>query len=69
MTEKNEEIIDKALDWMRTTYKAYSEDTVPNRPFTKRSKICKACPLYDYCWSDEAPEGVVDIPAMEVPKL
>lgn len=69
MTEHNEAIVDKALDWMRTVYKSYEDGQVPNRPLTKRSKICKACPFYEWCWSDESPEGEIDIPVMEVPKV
>jgi CRISPR/Cas system-associated exonuclease Cas4 (RecB family) len=68
MDEKNQNLIDNAFDWMRRVYKAYEDDTTPNRPLTQRSKICKACPFYEYCWSSEAPEGVIDIPLMDVPK-
>lgn len=69
MTEHNEAIVDKALDWMRDVYKSYEDNKVPNRPLTRRSKICKACPFNEYCWSDDSPEGMVDIPVMEVPKV
>lgn len=69
MNETNTKIIDEAFEWMRNVYKTYTDGTPPERPLTKRSKICKACPFYEWCWSDESPEGVIDIPVMEVPKL
>jgi CRISPR/Cas system-associated exonuclease Cas4 (RecB family) len=69
MTEKNEEIIDNALEWMRTVYKAYSDGIAPNRKFTKKSVICKGCPFTEWCWSDNSPKESIDIPAMEVPKI
>lgn len=69
MNEQNEKIVNNALEWMRETYKAYTEGNVPNRPLQKRSKICKGCPFYDWCWSDDSPEGKIDIPVMEVPKI
>jgi CRISPR/Cas system-associated exonuclease Cas4 (RecB family) len=68
MSDRNSALLDKALDWMRETYKAYEEGTAPNRPLQKRSKICKGCPFYEWCWSDDSPEGTIDIPVMEVPK-
>jgi CRISPR/Cas system-associated exonuclease Cas4 (RecB family) len=69
MNEANEAIVDKALEWMRQVYKAYTDGDVPLRPLQKRSKICKACPFYEWCWSDDSPEGKIEIPVMEVPKL
>lgn len=69
MNEANEAIINNAFEWMRTVYKAYTDGDVPLRPLQKRSKICKACPFYEYCWSEQSPEGKVEIPVMEVPKI
>lgn len=67
MTAENAAILDKCLDWLRTVRKAWEDKTVPERCFTKKSKICKNCPFYNYCWNG-APEGTVDIPKMEVHK-
>jgi CRISPR/Cas system-associated exonuclease Cas4 (RecB family) len=69
MNATNEKIIDDAFDWMREVYKSYTDGNVPNRPLTKSSKICKACPFYEWCWSDDSPTGEIDIPVMGVPKL
>jgi CRISPR/Cas system-associated exonuclease Cas4 (RecB family) len=69
MTERNAKILDNALDWMRTVYKSYQDETAPVRPWKKPVKICQGCPVKDWCWSDESPEGVADIPKMEVPTL
>lgn len=68
MNERNEKIIDDVLDWMRRVYKAYQDEEVPVRPVRRNAKICKSCPFRTYCWSDDSPEGVVEMPVMEVPK-
>jgi CRISPR/Cas system-associated exonuclease Cas4 (RecB family) len=70
MTPHNEKILDAALDWMRTVYKSYEDNEAPVRPWKKPVKICQACPFNEWCWNDEtSPEGVAEIPRMEVPKL
>lgn len=68
MNPENEKILNETLEWLRNTYKAWTDKTPPNRPFTKRSKNCKNCPFFDHCWSDDSPEPTVEIPAMVVPK-
>lgn len=67
MTENNQKIIDTAFDWMRMVYANYENNTLPTRPFTKKSKVCKSCPFYTACWDGE--DGVVDLPPMEVAKF
>lgn len=69
MNEKNQAILEEALDWMREVYANYEsdDDTLPTRPFQKRNKICQNCPLLDDCWNKNGP-GVVDLPVMVVPK-
>lgn len=67
MTDENAKILDYTLDWLREVRKAWEADQLPTRPFTKKSKICKNCPFYNYCWNG-APEGVIDIKPMDVPK-
>ena len=66
-TEQNKKILNEALDWMRLVYKNYQEGELPTRPFTKKNKNCKGCPIFDECWSAEP--GTVTIAPMEVPKL
>jgi CRISPR/Cas system-associated exonuclease Cas4 (RecB family) len=68
MNEKNEKLLNDTLDWLRLVWKNWQDQTVPTQPFTKKNKICKNCPVFDWCWNG-APEGTVDIPNMEVPKL
>lgn len=68
MTDENKAKLDKALDWMRRVYKAYEEDELPTRPWTRRNKICRNCPLFDACWNKYG-EGEVVIPPMEVEKF
>lgn len=68
MTDRNSKHLDEALEWMRTVYKAYTDDDLPKRPFQRRNKICKNCPLYNACW-EVAPEGNVKIDPMVVQKF
>lgn len=68
MNKKNEKILNDALAWMREVWQNFQDGGgLPKRPFTKKSTVCKSCPLWDVCWT-ELPEGTVDIPAMEVQK-
>lgn len=68
MNEKNEKILEDVLEWLRTVYKAWQDQTLPTRPFRVNNKICKNCPVQDWCWNGQ-PDGVVTIPVMEVPKV
>lgn len=78
MNERNSKILDEALDWLRLVRKNWedaqeNEDeniNIPQRPWTKRNKICRECPLFETCWpeSGEAPMSDVVIPPMEVAK-
>lgn len=65
--EKNEALLEDALDWMRKVYANWQEGTLPTRPFRKNNKICQSCPVFDVCWAGE--KGEVDIEAMPVPRL
>lgn len=67
MSEENAAILDRTLDWLRDVRKSWENGDLPTRPFTKRSKICKNCPFYNYCWNG-AKDGNVTLPVMEVPK-
>lgn len=67
MNEKNEAILEEALEWMRMVYDNFENGELPKRPVGKKNKICKGCPLYNECWNVK-PEGTMDIPLMEVPK-
>ena len=67
MSEENAKILDDCLDWLRMVRKSWEDNELPQRCFTRRNQICKKCPFYDYCWNG-APDGVVELPVMEVPK-
>lgn len=67
VNERNKAIIEEVFEWLRTTYKAYQDDTLPQRPFTKSVSACKYCPVKKVCWK-EMDEGEVFIPAMVPPK-
>lgn len=68
MNEKNEAIIEEVFEWLRMVYKNFEEGELPKRPFTKRNKTCKSCAIFEWCW-EKQPEGTIDIPIMEVPKI
>jgi len=67
INEKNKQIANDLFDWMRNTYKAYTDNTLPERKFTKSTSACKYCPVKKACWK-EMDEGVVDLPALVPPK-
>jgi CRISPR/Cas system-associated exonuclease Cas4 (RecB family) len=74
MNETNTKILDDVFAWLRTTRAAWENDTLPERPFRKSketglpdNKICNSCPVQKAC--QEAPEGVIKIARMELPKL
>lgn len=68
MDERNEKILGDAFEWLRLVRRAYEDGMTPNHPVSKKNKICKTCPVWDACWGEGNPEGVVDIPLMEVAK-
>ena len=68
MSKTNEELIDYVFDWLRGVKKLHEERTLPKRAFTKTQSACKYCPVKKVCWSKTAEEGVIEYPAMEVPK-
>lgn len=71
MNEKNQKYVDYLFDWMRTTYAAYEDDTIPKNPFgRKNAKVCNGCPVKKDCFDREKfDEGEVDLPVLRVPKL
>lgn len=68
MNEKNEALLESVFEWLRAVYKNYQEGELPKRPFTRKNKICKGCPLFDWCWNKQ-PEGTIELPVMDVPKV
>lgn len=69
MDEFNEEVIDKAFDWMREVRANWEAEgnTIPKRPWTQKNKNCKGCPLFKECWKID--DGEVVIKPMEIVKL
>lgn len=79
-SEKNQKLFENATDWMNRVYdnwsdwmgEAYARNNnddgpqgdLPKRPYTKRSKVCKNCPLYNDCWS--GPEGGTTIEELQL---
>lgn len=70
MDEKNQKILEDALEWMRGVHKDWTEGIIPVQPVKKptQSNVCKQCPFLAYCWNG-APKGTKEVPLMEVPTL
>ena len=82
MNEKNKVILDEALEWLRLVRKNWEsihpdgdierepvdpDLNLPKRPWTRRNKICRECPLFEHCW-EVKPDGNVLIEPMAVVK-
>lgn len=67
--ERNEKILEDALEWMRMVYANWEAQELPKRPFRSQTvKVCMNCPVNKVCW-EELPEGTVKLPKMEVPTI
>lgn len=66
MTEDNKAAVEKALNWMRTVWKAHLDGLMPARPWKKTSPNCADCPLFNECWGDNAPPEDIKIKSMAV---
>ena len=67
MNAENTEALNEALEWMRNVYRLSKEGANIKRPFQKRNKICKACPILDECYA--RPNGTIEVAPMVVRKL
>lgn len=54
MSEENQAIVDDMVEWMNTVF---TNEELPKRPFTKKSKECKGCVFAEICWEDEPGTG------------
>jgi CRISPR/Cas system-associated exonuclease Cas4 (RecB family) len=57
------EWLDKAFQWMRDVRSAWTDQTLPIKPYRSNSKICKNCPVKSTC--DNAGKGVLKISPLE----
>jgi CRISPR/Cas system-associated exonuclease Cas4 (RecB family) len=67
MDEENTEYADYLFDWMRQVRKLWEDKKLPERPYTPKSRACKACSLFDVC-RDKTPDGDVTFKKLEVRK-
>lgn len=67
MNQRRREAIESVLEWMRLVHQTWQAGTLPVRPFTKKSRVCKNCPLFEDCWS--GPQGDITIEEMPVSSL
>lgn len=67
VSEKNKQHVDYLFDWMRNTYKSFTDGVLPERPWKrKNAKICSNCPVRTACFETFG-EGDVELPVLEVP--
>lgn len=50
MDDENKRLVEDTFEWMRNVRKAWEDRVLPMRPFTKKSKECKDCPVKAVCW-------------------
>jgi CRISPR-associated protein Cas4 len=53
MTELNRFKVEKVIAWMRMVYANYKKDELPENPYRSNSKVCKDCPIREWCFSKE----------------
>lgn len=59
MTDENQEKVDRVFSWMRMVYANFLEGELPKNPYRSNSKICKQCPIKNWCFSKE--EGTIKL--------
>lgn len=70
MNPRTRKILEDALQWMRDVYAHWQDGgEMPKRPWTRRNKACKTCPVFDACWDIDAPIGVESVGPMPEVKL
>ena len=58
IVERNQEFIDKLYTKWNAIYQAHMNGILSVRPYKKTSKKCRECSAFDYCWNQDATEGV-----------
>jgi len=67
MDEKNKKTVEDTLAWMRNVRLGWQEKKLPARPFTRKSRECKDCPVAKVCWDDEIyGEGNVNVDPLQL---
>lgn len=62
MDEKNKQLVEDVLSWMRMVRGVWQDGKLPSRPFTRKSKECKDCPVSAVCWDDDKyGDGDIDV--------
>lgn len=59
MTEDNKQKVEKSLEWMRMVYVNFKDGALPENPYRSNSRICKSCPIQNWCFSKE--EGTIKL--------
>jgi CRISPR/Cas system-associated exonuclease Cas4 (RecB family) len=62
MNDENRELVERTFEWMNEVRGIWKDKKLPNRPFTKKSKECKDCPVSKVCWDDDVyGEGDINV--------
>jgi len=67
MNKKNQELLDYVYSWLKEVYKAYEDNTLPNRAGESKTRMpCSYCPVKKVCWKDmKDQDGEIIIELME----
>lgn len=62
MDESNKKLVEDTFAWMRKVRGIWEDKKLPVRPFTRKSKECKDCPVANVCWEGEVyGDGDIDV--------
>lgn len=53
MDDANRKLVEDTFAWMRQVRKGWEDRQLPERPFTRKSRECKDCPVSAVCWESE----------------
>ncbi|MCA1799697.1 MAG: PD-(D/E)XK nuclease family protein [Actinobacteria bacterium] len=67
LDDKNKEIVDNSLQWMREVRQLWEDRTLPKNPYRANSKVCKKCPVRATCFdAEQYDEGVIDFDELTI---
>lgn len=63
MTDENLAKVEKVVQWMRKVRKTYEDGLLPKNLFRSNSKVCKECPVRQWC--KDQPEGDTEVEVLK----
>jgi CRISPR-associated protein Cas4 len=62
LTDENKAKVEKVFEWMRMVRANWDAGELPEIPYRSNSKICKSCPIRNWCFGKEA--GTIKLPTL-----